>query len=74
MNCTNRCHWLDDESIEKLVISCPDLTSLNLSDCSRLTDEAVASIAKYCPGLLELNISGRLLVVSEIQQKVWNEI
>ena len=39
-------------------LSCPQLTSLNLTDCMLLSDASVASFVTRCPRLSSLNLSG----------------
>ena len=49
---------IDDTAVVALAASCPQLSSLNLSDCHKITDAAVAALAASCPQLSSLNLCG----------------
>lgn len=48
------CTSLDDEIIQKLVLSCKNLLILNLSLCFKVTDVSVGYISQHCTQLKSL--------------------
>lgn len=52
------CKSLEDDSLNLLAKSCPNLQSLNLTDCKNLSDNTCIAIASYCVNLRYLNLSG----------------
>ena len=51
------CVSLDSVGIIQLAKRCPNIMSVNLSQCDHITDSAVQALAKHCKGMTSLNVS-----------------
>ncbi|XP_054713492.1 F-box/LRR-repeat protein 7-like [Uloborus diversus] len=56
------CQRLDDNSLEKIVRYCSQLTHLYLRRCTLITDVGLKSVASYCIALRELSVSDCILL------------
>jgi hypothetical protein len=64
-------HWLSlkfgniipvDKSLCKILDGCPNLQSVDLSDCRNITDLSIARLAAVCPYLTSLNVKGSIQI------------
>ena len=53
---------VSDEGLLHLVENAPELTSIDLSDCTNITDAGISSIAKTCKSLEAMNLGGAVKV------------